>query len=72
MEDKLTLQKGSWFEWGAMVEDGTFRVDKLDDEKWQWWKLQMEDYVYQKYLYLTLRRKSNKLTSMTDEVWDVL
>ena len=32
----------------------------------------MEDYLYQKYLYLPLGRTTNKLVSMKDEEWDVL
>ena len=32
----------------------------------------MEDYLYQKDLYLPLSVKSNKLMSMTNEDWDIL
>ena len=32
----------------------------------------MEDYLYQKYLYLPLGRKANKPTSMTDKEWEIL
>ena len=32
----------------------------------------MEDYLYQKYLYLPLGGKAHNLTTMTDEEWDIL
>jgi len=34
--------------------------------------MQMEDYLYQKDLYLPLSRKINKPMSMTDTEWDIL
>jgi len=32
----------------------------------------MEDYLYQKDIYLPLNRKENNSVSMTDEEWDIL
>ena len=32
----------------------------------------MEDYLYQKYLYLPLSRKTNNSMTMTDAEWDIL
>ena len=41
-----------------MVEEGKFRVDKFNGQNYQLWKMQMEDYMYQKYLYLPLGGKA--------------
>ena len=40
-----------------MVEEGKFRVEKFNNQNYQLWKLQMEDYLYQKDLYLPLGEK---------------
>ena len=50
-----------------MVEDGKFRVEKFNDQKYQLWKMEMEDYLYQKYIYLPLGGTTNKSSSMKDE-----
>ena len=55
-----------------MAEDGRFRVEKYDRQKYQLWKIQMEDYLYQKYMYLPFSRKTKNSTSMTDTKWDIL
>ena len=55
-----------------MAEDGRFRVEKFNGQNYQLWKMQMEDYLYQRDLYLTLSRKSKKPTSMTNTEWDIL
>ena len=55
-----------------MAEDGKFRVDKFNGENFLLWKMQMEDYLYQKDLYLTLSGKTKKPTGMTDVEWEIL
>jgi hypothetical protein len=55
-----------------MVEDGKFRVEKFNDQNYQLWKMQMEDYLYQKDLFLPLGGIEKKLTAMKDEEWEVL
>eukprot|EP00253_Pinus_taeda_P006358 PITA_06358 len=45
-----------------MMEDGRFRVEKFNGQNYQLWKMQMEDYLYQRDLYLPLSRKIKKLT----------
>ena len=55
-----------------MAEDGKFRVEKFNGQNYQLWKMQMEDYLYQKDLYLPLGRKANKSMSMTDKEWEIL
>ena len=55
-----------------MAEDGKFRVEKFNGQNYQLWKMQMEDYLYQKDLYLPLGGKERKSMSMTDEEWEIL
>ena len=55
-----------------MAEDGKFRDEKFNDQNYQLWKMYMEDYLYQKDLYLALGGKENKLTSMQDKEWEIL
>ena len=55
-----------------MVEDGKFRVEKFNSQNFPLWKMQMEDYLYQKYLYLPLSGKTKKSMVMTDAEWDIL
>jgi hypothetical protein len=57
---------------GAMAEDGKFRVEKFNGQNYQLWKMQMEDYLYQKDLFLPLGGIAKKLTTMKDEEWEVL
>jgi hypothetical protein len=57
---------------GAMVEDGKFKVEKFNNQNYQLWKMQMEDYLYQKDLFLPLGRKEKKSVSMKDEEWEIL
>ena len=55
-----------------MAEDGKFRVEKLNGQNFSLWKMQMEDYLYQKDLYLSLGGKTTMPTGMTDEEWNIL
>eukprot|EP00253_Pinus_taeda_P025004 PITA_25004 len=55
-----------------MAENGKFRVEKFNGQKFSLWKMQMEDYLYQKDLYLPLGGKSKKSTDMEDEEWNLL
>jgi hypothetical protein len=52
---------------GAMSEDGKFRVKKFNVQNYQLWKMQMQDYLYQKDLFLPLSRVAKKLAAMKDE-----
>lgn len=49
-----------------MTDDGRSRVDKFNGQNYSLWKMQMEDYLYQKDLYTPLSEKVNKPLSMTD------
>eukprot|EP00253_Pinus_taeda_P009048 PITA_09048 len=55
-----------------MVGDGRFRIKKFNGHNYQLWKMQMEDYLYQRDLYLPLSRKTKKPTSMTYIEWNIL
>ena len=55
-----------------MMEDGRFRVEKFNGQNYQLRKMQMEDYMYQKDLYLPLSGNTKKLMSMIDIEWDIL
>jgi len=57
---------------GAMAEDGRFKVENFNGQNYQLGKMQMEDYMYMKDLYLPLCRKAKKPMSMTDTKWDIL
>ena len=57
---------------GEMEEEGKFRVEKFNGQKYQLWKMQMEDYLYQKDLFLHLGGKTKQLMTMKDEEWVVL
>ena len=55
-----------------MAEDGKFRVEKFNGQNFSLWKMQMEDYLYQKDLYLPLGGKTKMPTGMKDEEWNLL
>jgi hypothetical protein len=57
---------------GAMAEDGNFRVEKFNGQNYQLWKMKMEDYLYQKDLFLPLGGIEKKPTTMKDGEWEVL
>ena len=54
------------------MEEGKFKVEKLNDQNHQLWKMQMEDYLYQKDLWWPLKGKAKKEATMSDEDWDIL
>jgi hypothetical protein len=55
-----------------MSEDGNFRVEKFNGQNYQLWKMQMEDYLYQKDLFLPLGGIEKKPMAMKDEEWEIL
>ena len=54
------------------MEEGKFRVEKFNSQNYQLWKMQKEDYLYQKDLYLPLGKKEKQSATMKDEEWEVL
>jgi hypothetical protein len=57
---------------GEMSEDGKFRFEKFNGQSYQLWKMQMEDCLYQKDLFLPLGGIAKKPTTTKDEEWDIL
>jgi hypothetical protein len=55
-----------------MVEDENFRVEKFNGQKYQLWKMHMEDYLYQKDMFLPLGGIEKKPMTMKDKEWEVL
>ena len=55
-----------------MAEEGKSRVEKFNSQNYQLWKIQMEDYLYQKDLYPSLGGKEKQLAAMKDEEWEVI
>jgi hypothetical protein len=55
-----------------MSEDGKFRVKKFNGQNYQLWKMQMEDYLYQKDLFLPLGGIAKNPTAMKDKEWEIL
>ncbi|KAK3008896.1 hypothetical protein RJ639_015268 [Escallonia herrerae] len=53
-----------------MVEEGKGKVEKFNGMNFQWWKMQVEDYLYQKDLYLSLVRE--KPEAMNASEWVIL
>ena len=54
------------------MEDGKFRVENFNNQNFPLWNMQMEDYMYQKDLYLPLSGKIKNSTGMTDTEWEIL
>ena len=55
-----------------MAEQGKLRVEKFNGQNYQLWKMQLEDYLYQKDLYLPLGKKEKQPAIMKYEEWEVL
>ena len=52
------------------AEDRKVKLDKLDGADFRFWKMQIEDHLYQKNLYQPL--SENKPESMKNEDWKIL
>ena len=55
-----------------MEDEGKLRVDNFNGKKFQLWKMQMEDYLYQKDLWKSLKGKTKNQGSMSNNEWDLL
>uniref|UniRef100_A0A803LYH6 Retrovirus-related Pol polyprotein from transposon TNT 1-94 n=1 Tax=Chenopodium quinoa TaxID=63459 RepID=A0A803LYH6_CHEQI len=51
------------------MEEGNLRIEKFDGKDFGFWKMQIEDYLYQKNLYLPL---TSKPSVMKEDEWKVL
>ena len=72
LASKLAGKKGFLVQVGEMEEEGKLKVEKFNGQNYQLWKMKMEDYLYQKDLYLLLGGKSKQSVAMKDEKWEVL
>ena len=52
------------------LEEGKVGIEKFDGSDFGFWKMQIEDYLYQKKLYLPLTRQNP--TDMEQSEWDLL
>jgi len=52
------------------LEEGKVRIEKFDGSDFGFWKMQIEDYLYQKKLYLPLT--GQKPTDMEQAEWYLL
>ena len=57
---------------GAMADEGKLRVDRFNGLNFELWKMQMEDYLYQKDLWKPLEGKTKNQGSMSNAKWDIL
>ena len=55
-----------------MSEGEKFRVEKFKGQNYQLWKMQMEDYLYQKDPFIPLGGIEKKPMDMKDEEWEIL
>ena len=53
-------------------EEGKLKIEKFNGKNYQHWRMQMEDYLYQKDLYLPLGGMAKILATMMDDAWLVL
>ena len=53
-----------------MTEEGKIKIDKFDGMDFDFWKMQIEDYLYQKRLHEPLEEE--KLVSMDEKEWKLL
>ncbi|XP_034211167.1 peroxidase 42-like [Prunus dulcis] len=69
--DAIKRSIGSQIRVGAMAADeGKMKIEKFDGADFGFWKMQIEDYLYQKKLYQPL--SENKPEGMNDEDWTLL
>ena len=54
------------------MEDSKFKIEKFNGQNFQLWKIQMEDYLYQKDLWKPLEGKAKRQETITDEDWEIL
>ena len=52
---------------GVMEDEVKLRVDRFNGQNFQLWKMQMEDYLYQKDLWKSLEGKTKNQGSMSND-----
>ena len=57
---------------GSMADERKIRVEKFNGVNFRFCKMQIEDYLCQKDLYLSLGENTHKPKEMSDGKWDIL
>ncbi|MCO5569011.1 hypothetical protein L7F22_022717 [Adiantum nelumboides] len=55
-----------------MAKEGKLKIDKFNGKIYQHWKMQIENYLCNKDLYMPLEGYKMKPSTMTDKAWKVL
>ena len=71
LQESLTVEWESHGQVGVMEDEGKLRVDRFNGQNFQLWKMQMEDYLYQKDLWKPLEGKTKNQETMTNKDWDI-
>ena len=68
------IAPNNWYQnlWFEMVDEGKIKVKRFDGVNFGFWKMQTEDYLYQKDLYLPLGGKTHKPKEMSDSEREIL
>ena len=72
LQESLTVEWESHSQVGAMENEGKLRVYRFNGQNFQLWKMQMEDYLYQKDLWKPLEGKTKNQGSMSNDESDLL
>ena len=56
----MVSEPGSRRKVGVMAEEGKVRIEKFDGKNFRFWKMQIEDYLYQKKLPEPLSSKRSQ------------
>ena len=52
-----------------MAEEGKLKIERFDGTNFGFWKMQIDDYLNQKDLYLPMEGKTKKPKEMNDDEW---
>ena len=55
-----------------MEDEGKIKVERFNNANLGFQKMQSEDYLYQKDLYLPLNGNAQKLKEISNDEWDIL
>ena len=55
-----------------MTDDMKLTIEKFNGTNFAYWKMQIEDLLYQKNFYLPLKGKAKKHATMSNVEWEVL
>ena len=55
-----------------MTKEGKLKIERFEGTNFAFWKMRIEDYLYQKDLYLPLEGKTKKPEKLNDDEWAIL